>query len=637
LYPKLGHDTFHHPMLDNGTVLGRYMIVEPVAASETSFVYRAKYADDGAGPSSNGAEWVCVKELRQTSGISQESRASLSQVVFDQGEIQHANIVKVHDLLAYEDLLYLVTEWLDGPSLRDVINEQTGPWTQNEVLGVMEPILAGLEVAHESGLAHGNLTPDNIILTPSHSTRSPGKPVLTEFGVKALLNTGTYNTPYLAPEQNGVHNVPDTCSDVYGAGMWMWRLFTGTLPVDPEDDAQVAALYDGSVRMPDVYGSGEIDEVIQEAIAGALAIDPEERPQDATDLLDALEYGYDEREGPEPQPLLPIPEVPPGRSWLMVAVTAALVFITYLSPLGPGAPQQALAGPDHPAPAAPKGASTSPDTSSAILARGVASTEKKSQGTEGTSTEMSAAPDGVATPDGMTTIAAGTYVVGCAGVDSDCLDDEQPEKTVQFKGFAVQTHEVTAVDFDSFVNKEAGPTAEQMRRQRDDAGLACNWARNAKRDRHPINCITWEQAKAYCEHNGWRLPTEEEWEVAARGPKRATYPWGEDRPNCRRATIKAPANPACAGNRTRTVGAAESDRSWFGIVDMMGNVQEWTSSTYTANYRDKTAADVGGNKVIRGGSYELTARQLGNARTRYPQEEGRKFHPTIGFRCAVDL
>lgn len=155
-------------------------------------------------------------------------------------------------------------------------------------------------------------------------------------------------------------------------------------------------------------------------------------------------------------------------------------------------------------------------------------------------------------------------------------------------------------------------------------------------DNRPVERITWFEARDYCEQRGARLPTEAEWEYAARGPDGLEYPWGD--------TFIA-GNTVYgenSGNQTANVGSRPADASWVGALDMAGNVWEWTSSLYESYpyvAADGREADTGSRtvvaRVLRGGSwgtnYTVYLRAPFRIR-RLPSWSG-----DFGVRCARSL
>ncbi len=228
-------------------------------------------------------------------------------------------------------------------------------------------------------------------------------------------------------------------------------------------------------------------------------------------------------------------------------------------------------------------------------------------------------------PQGMVAVKAGTYSVGCAPGEDVCVEDERPVHEVTLKPFAIMVHEVTMIDYDECVAHGKCPKA--------GTGRGCTWQHSGKEE-HPINCVTWNAAKKYCEHQGWRLPTEEEWEVAARGHKRSKYPWGDEAPSCK-LTVLAEAKNGCGTGGPLAVGSRKADRSWVGAFDMGGNVREWTDSTDGAYPGGKLDQERDG-KINRGGSYEMNAKQLYRVHTR-GVDPPRTSLSGLGFRCAVSL
>lgn len=152
----------------------------------------------------------------------------------------------------------------------------------------------------------------------------------------------------------------------------------------------------------------------------------------------------------------------------------------------------------------------------------------------------------------------------------------------------------------------------------------------------PRNCISWFDARDYCESRGARLPTEREWEYAARGPDNPVYPWGD---TYEAAFVIGADDPTYGNTKTAPVGSRPEGISWVGALDMSGNVWEWTSSLYwdyryveTDGREDLTSTDV---RVLRGGSFFLSSNFL-RAALRDWLDPGDEYG-LLGFRCVRSI
>jgi formylglycine-generating enzyme required for sulfatase activity len=213
-------------------------------------------------------------------------------------------------------------------------------------------------------------------------------------------------------------------------------------------------------------------------------------------------------------------------------------------------------------------------------------------------------------------IPAGSFLMGCVPGDTGCDRAEMPRVPVSItEPFQMMAHEVTAGDFQAF----AGETAQQMPRQPV-------WYADA---RHPVVNVTWDEAQAYCAWMGGRLPTEEQWEYAARGGLEGRrFPWGDDeaQPSNTRP-IPSDANPS---RRTMPVGSFEP--TGFGLYDMAGNVWEWTASLHQPTHATDPANDGYELRTIKGGSWDSTPGRRRVSERAALARHGRH-NLYVGFRC----
>jgi len=232
-------------------------------------------------------------------------------------------------------------------------------------------------------------------------------------------------------------------------------------------------------------------------------------------------------------------------------------------------------------------------------------------------------------PEGFVLIPAGKFMMGCAPNDSSCDSDEKPYHEVYLDAYYIQKHEVTVAEYRECVS--AGACTKP------NTGSYCNWGKSG-RDDHPINCVDWHQAKAYCGWIGGRLPTEAEWEKAARGTDGWKYPWGDATATCEYAVMYR-GGTGCGKDRTWPVCSKPRGNSPYGLCDTAGNVWEWVSDWYGENYYSSSprsnpkGSSSGEYRVLRGGGWLGFPRYLRASNRYWDSPSGRG--DFVGFRCAL--
>ncbi len=203
--------------------------------------------------------------------------------------------------------------------------------------------------------------------------------------------------------------------------------------------------------------------------------------------------------------------------------------------------------------------------------------------------------------------------------------DEHPQHPVTLRPYCIDTLEATLDAYTRCV-----------------AARACTPSAGAQPlGAAPVSGIDWQQATAYCRYVGGRLPTEAEWEFAARGTDGRRYPWGNAPPTDCSKLDWTPSDTSCGGIGPSAVGSHPDGASPWGVLDMAGNVWEWTADWYTTAYTlgpatDPTGPDTGSARVTRGGGWNND--QTERLTTTFRQGEHPAFHDyDLGVRCAYDV
>jgi len=245
-----------------------------------------------------------------------------------------------------------------------------------------------------------------------------------------------------------------------------------------------------------------------------------------------------------------------------------------------------------------------------------------------------------AAPEGMACVPAGPFLRG----SDDGPENTRPAARVWLQTFYMDRNEVTYAEYKACVKA----------RRCDPSGPGYT---DFDRPRQPINGVRWFDADKYCRAQGKRLPSEAQWEKAARGPDGALHPWGDEPATCERAIIKDETGRSCGvkkllskpeTGRPFEVGSRPAYR--YGLFDMAGNSWEWVADWYTRDYAEcgadclgveprgpcQGAATCAGfrRKLVRGGSWYWDAAHATAIYRRPHWPENQPFHH-FGFRCAA--
>lgn len=227
-------------------------------------------------------------------------------------------------------------------------------------------------------------------------------------------------------------------------------------------------------------------------------------------------------------------------------------------------------------------------------------------------------------PNPMVLVPAGEFVMGT----DERLPDEGPQHKVKLGEFYIDKYEVTNLQYEQFIKATQRRSPIHFKNRTYPEGKAD----------HPVINVSWEDAHDYCIWAGKRLPTDQEWEKAARGSDGRIYPWGNTF-DAHKANVPALWQQLGASGDTTPVGAFEAGKSPYGAYDMSGNVWEWTDSWYQAYPGNQVASESYGEryKTLKGGSwFDCSFYQCGISAPVFNRAffAVRTKNDSFGFRCA---
>jgi formylglycine-generating enzyme required for sulfatase activity len=570
------------PVKPGQNLAGRYEIKEQIGAGGMGAVYRAF--------DRNREKDIAIKVLLP----SMLAWPHVGQRLLLEGrltsELSHPNIVTMFDVQRSGAHTFLTMELLKGRSLRaylDALRGQGRKMRVDEALRIIEQVCQGLAYAHEKNVVHRDVKPGNVWLTED------GKAKVMDFGIARLLSNSpmtrsmmALGTPnYMAPEQlRGVPDI-DGRADQYAVAVMLYEMLVGHPPNGPGKSLT-------QLRR-------DVPLAVSRAVDKASCLDPSQRYGDMNAFLHALKSDGIRWS---------------AKAFAMIGGIAAGVAIATLVWLS-----------------YPRWKGVQPEQ---------ASTDDSGSG--------KAFRDCPECPE-MVVIPAGKFLMGSPPGESGRSDEEGPQRVVAIgRSFALGRYEVTRGEYARFVSSTHHAVDTCTDRKRADF-------RNPgfkQTDQHPAVCVSLDDAETYARWlstktgQRYRLPTEAEWEYAARAGTDAARYWGnEDAAACLHANV-ADQSQRRAGWRgqffscfdgykyTAPVGSFRPNP--FGLYDMLGNVWEWSCSDYVERY-DGTESSCGSGprRVNRGGSWTFLPDYVRSATRNKDFTTSR--YSNLGFRLARDL
>jgi formylglycine-generating enzyme required for sulfatase activity len=665
------------------TIAEKYAVESVVGEGGFATVYRAMHLI-----------WnrpVALKVFKALGDFSEKDRQKLFDEFVQEGALladlseRTAAIVQARDIgmldgLRGERIPFMVLEWLEGATLEAVFADEKARAlplrTAAEIVSLLDPAALALALAHRKGVAHRDIKPGNIFVIGD--ARGEATVKLLDFGIAKVASDAqkmggafaktsgqvtSFTPAYGAPEQfSRTHGSTGPWTDVFALALIVTEAVSGRDPLQGDDFVQIAVAAADPDRRPTPRALGaSVSDEVESVLAKALAVKPAERWQTAGDFWNALRVAVamaPMRGMADTAPSGTLPESP-VRATVQEAPASVVTAPARAAQPAP-APSRAglgraigIVGAIGVAAAGvymlmAKGASPSaPNPASSASASPVASVPVA---------PSASAVASLVCPAGMIAIPGGSFFMG----SDDGLPFEKPSHQVSLAPFCIDEFEVTVDRYRSCSDegrcKRAGTTNEWATitdKEHKSFDPLCNIRDSQARAKHPINCVDWEMAEKFCREQGGRLPTEAEWEFAARGPDGRKYPWGDDDPAaghlnaCGRECVawgqkngveeKAMYDADDGFPNTAPVGSFPKGASRYGVQDVVGNVWEWVADWYGEyakdEQKDPKGPAAGDERIIRGGSWNGSYASWVRPTFRYKDAPTKRSYG-IGFRCA---
>ncbi|GIL15533.1 MAG: hypothetical protein BroJett039_07060 [Chloroflexota bacterium] len=578
---------------------------------------------------------VAVKENLDASVAAQKQFQREAQLLV---HIRDNNLPQILDyFIEANGQQYLVMEFVAGSTLRQLV-QQNGALVEAQALVWANQILDALNELHSNTppIIHRDIKPDNIIITPR------GNAMLVDFGIAKIaypnapttMGARAVSPGYSPPEQYG--NAPtDARSDMYAFGATLYYVLTA---VEPPESIQ--RIITNTPLIPPRQYNARITQHVEGAILKAMEINPAQRFQNVLAMKQGVTPPASQAQwqaqtytpAPPLAPTVTVPSpayVPPAAPvrpppppttpassfpWVWILGLGALALIGFLFIL-PNLTRS---------PAAPTAAplTSAPPTAAPTISIGQVENRGKDNA------PMVFVPAGeftMGSTDQQIAAAEEQLREECVSCSSDWIDAEKPQHTVYLDDYWIDQHEVTNAQYKLCVDAGAcAPPSESKSYTRD------SYYGKAQYANYPVIYVSWNDADTFCQWAGKRLPTEAEWEKAARGMDGRIYPWGNTLEQNR-------LNSDMVASDTSAVGSYPEGASPYGALDMAGNVWEWVKDWYAENYytnspsRNPQGPSWGQDRVLRGGSWNYNRVNVRAAGRYYNTPDNRD--SSFGFRC----
>jgi len=650
---------------------------------------------------------VAIKVFKALAGFGEEEHQRLLDGFINEGALladlseRSAAICQARDVGVLttnrgQRVPYMVLEWLEGETLEAVEAREKAagmPFrTIEEIVQLLQPIADALEIAHRQKVAHRDIKPGNIFIIGDPRGECTVK--VLDFGIAKVVGDAhkegggftqtsgqvtSFTPAYGAPEQfTRTHGATGPWTDVFAFALVLVELMTGQEALSGETFMQVAYAAADVQRRPTPRALGApTSDAVEAVFLRALAVKVGDRYQSAGEFWNALR----ESVGLEPTRSMHSSRLTNPGSRDFTSSTGSVPISTSPAPITGSAPLSGhptsgttpgfATGSPLPAPPKTPMAAVGFGIGAAVVVVGIGTaafimSHKGSTGSATTSPSASAVasvvvPPAPTCPTGMIQIPGGKFFMGSD--DPADLPMEKPAHNVTLQPFCMDEFEVTTKRYLSCSENGACRRASDTNEwegiapaERKAFDPLCN-VHNPDKGDHPINCVTWQMADEFCRaQSGSRLPTEAEWEFAARGPDGRKYPWGDDPPTSQH--LNACGKECLAWGKknhveetsmydgddgfanTAPVGSFPTGKSRYGIQDVVGNVWEWVGdwyAPYTADAQtDPKGPDTGEARVIRGGAWNGGYPAWVRPTFRYRDTPSKKSYG-IGFRCAKSL